>query len=145
MRPPRPPDSVPLVVAASQLGVHPSTVRRWIADEGAPCVELGSVGRGKGSLVDIEELRRWLAERHGAKHNGAGTFPTDLLDRLAEALWDTLRRDEAHLRVGGIERDTASVLLMAYGRLWQNLTHRPLDELVNLPPKIAQLRAICLE
>jgi len=51
---------VSLVEAARELGVSVSTIRRWIRD-GAPTVSLGGPGRGKGSRVDVQELRAWLA------------------------------------------------------------------------------------
>jgi excisionase family DNA binding protein len=45
--------------AAAELGVHPSTLRRW-ADEGhIPCIKLVS-GTRRYRADDIERMRRYL-------------------------------------------------------------------------------------
>jgi len=107
---------LPIRQAAKVLEVSEPTLRRWIR-EGAPCVQLGSSGRGKGSIVDIDAVRLWQARRHGV-HGVA----IELLPQIAEALSDVLRRDggdgrPAHLRLGIAPRAAAELLTAAYGRI----------------------------
>lgn len=128
---------VPVAEAARILKRHPATVRRMIA-RGAPCIRPGEVGRNKGALIDMAAFQRWRARDLGA----LALDDKDLLQRVALALWDTLRRDEAHHRVGISERQAAGVLALVYERIHKNLTHRPLDV---LPEEIKRLCAICVE
>lgn len=130
-------NGVPLKDAARQLGKSEATLRRWI-QRGAPTVSLGSCGRGKGSTVDPEALRRWKTG------GGAGPDRKDLPETIATALWDTLRRDEVHLRIGVAEGQAAGLLALAFERIWKNLTHEPIDT-QRLPDKIAQLCAVYVE
>jgi hypothetical protein len=107
---------VPIRQASLMLGVSEPTLRRWIRN-GAPCLQLGSAGRGKGSIVDIDAIRLWQARRHGV-HGVAN----ELLPQIAEALSDVLKRDggdgrPAHLRLGIAPRAAAELLTAAYGRI----------------------------
>lgn len=104
--------SMPLTEAARALGVYPSTLRRWI-QRGAPCERLGGVGRGNGSLVDVEAIRRW---RSGGNDVGA----SELLAELDEAMVDFLRRSSgldgqpAHLSLGLKEHIAAAYLAVLF-------------------------------
>jgi hypothetical protein len=132
---------VTLVEAGRELKRHPATLRRWIR-QGAPTLELGSAGRGRGSTVDPAALERWrllsLTQEAGQRDDQA------VLELIATGLWDTFRRDEAHLRVDLDARRAAGLLAMAYERCWMNLTRRSRDELV-LPPEIERLCAVFVE
>ena len=133
---------ISLVEAAKHFNVHPYTVRRWIVKEGCPCESLGTVGRGKGSLVDPEEVQRWRAEKYGAVTVQRET--AEVLAIIATALIDTLKRDQAHERVDIHQGQASGLLALAYQRIWQNLTRRPLDEFVP-PPEIKHLCAIFVQ
>lgn len=118
----------PIAEAARQLDVDVSTLRRWI-QRGAPTVNgPGEVGRGHGSEVDPEAVRRWKD----------GTPATLDLDALAVALWDVLRRDQADALMGISERQCAGVLALVFDRVVMNLTHHPAD-LATLPARVRQL------
>lgn len=127
---------IPITQAAKILRRHPATIRKWIA-AGAPTVEHGSVGRGKGSLVRVDELRRWRAGSVAAIDDEA------LFQRLAVALEDTIKRDAVHERVGIHEGQCAGVLALTFERLSRNLMQRQVD-LDRTPPEIARLCAIWL-
>lgn len=88
---------VPLREAAKQFGVHLSTIRRWIADE-APTVSPGEVGRGRGSIVDLDSLQRWLADSKGLQVQGR--TDNDILALVAHCLIDAFKRDAVAERVG---------------------------------------------
>jgi hypothetical protein len=128
--------AIKLDQAAAALGVTGATVRRWVR-EGAPCVEMGGAGRGKGSLVDLDELRRWRA--------GAAVVPDgdDLVQRLPELLFDFWRRDSgldgpAHRDLGISDRAAAAYLATLFGYV---RTRLDLDA-DDLPPEIERLRSV---
>ena len=113
--------------AARRLGKSPCTVRRWIA-KGAPTVSLGKEGRGNGSLVDLDQVRRWRAGIAGLDIQPPGE--TDSLQRLATALWDVFKRDAgvgdggypAHRLLGIRDYQAAALLVEVYERHAQDLT-----------------------
>lgn len=124
----RPDHAVSLREAARALDVDVSTLRRWI-QRGAPTVNgPGEVGRGNGSEVDPEAVRRWKD----------GTPATLDLEALAVALWDVLRRDQADALTGITERQCAGVLVLVFDRMFMNLTHQAPD-LATLPARVRQL------
>ncbi len=51
--------AVSLTDAALQLGISPSTLRRYLR-AGAPSVRTGSRGRGRATMVDADAIRQWL-------------------------------------------------------------------------------------
>ncbi len=122
--------------AAKVLGKSPMTLRRWIA-AGAPCFELGEVGRGHSSRVDLDALQHWLANR--AAPGLTETAQAAQLDSLAESLWRVLKNDEAAAKVGISARQAAGLLILTYERLAKDLTHRPVD-IEDLP---AQMQRLC--
>lgn len=132
---------VPLKVAAPLLGVHEATIRRWIAEQHCPCVSLGGVGRGHGSRVDVEQVRRW---RYGQK-TGTTTQRTDveILNIVVRSVVDTLREDSGHRRVAVTEGQAAGLLAFVYERFWRNFMMRSSNE-YERPPEIAHLYAIWL-
>jgi hypothetical protein len=135
-------NGIPLAQAAKELRRHPATLRRWIKRDGCPTVELGEVGRGKGSLVDLEQVKRWRAE-----HTGASTAPREderILSVIAESFSDCLKRDEAHRRVDMKHGPASGLLALCFQRVWQNVTRRPLHEFVP-PPEIEHLCAIWVQ
>ena len=123
---------------ANMLHKYPMWIRRMIA-AGAPCVELGSVGRGKGSRIDPNAFQRWLANRAAPGLTVAAH--TIQLDELSESLWRVLRNDKAVEKVGITERQAATLLLLTYDRLAKDLTREPVD-LADLPARMKQFCAI---
>jgi len=123
--------------AAKVLNKTPSTLRRWI-QKGAPTVKLGSVGRDNGSLVNIADLQRWRGGGVTATENN-----DELLSRLAVALLDTIRRDEAHIRVGISEKQAASLLVLVYQRYYRNLVNEQVD-IERLPEEMKHICAVLL-
>jgi hypothetical protein len=119
----------------------PMWVRRQIA-AGAPCVELGSVGRGRGSRIDLAAFQRWLANRAAPGLTVAAH--TIQLDELSESLWRVLRNDTAAETVGITERQAAKFLLLIFDRLAKDLTREPVD-LADLPARMKQFCAISTE
>ena len=118
-----------IAIAARELGLSPAQIRRDIA-AGAPVLRRGSVGRGRGSLLDLEVYRRWRARE---------SDPVHMMQRVAEALSDVMKRDAgegvpAHVSLG-IRRGHAAVLLaIAYERIHRAVTGR---EAECLPAEIA--------
>lgn len=107
---------LPLNRAAVALGVSAPTLRRWIRN-GAPCTALGSVGRGHGSRVDVEAVRAWRL-----RSLGAAAPPGDLLQKIAAALGDVLRRDDGsglptHIRLKVHKDAAAELIFQAYRRV----------------------------
>lgn len=127
--------------AAEQLRVHPATLRRWIAC-GCPTVSPGEVGRGKGSLVDCEAVTRWRLGKNAPalvqRRND------DILRIIETALADTLKRDGSHEQVNMNRGQASGLLALAYQRIWQNVTRKPLHEFVP-PPEIEQLCAVYVQ
>jgi hypothetical protein len=130
-------DPIKIEQAAEALGVAPATVRRWVR-EGAPCIELGTAGRGKGSLVDLAELRRWRA-------GGALGERSDReqLEHLPRMLLDFWRRDSgldgpAHRDLGISDRAAAAYLDVLFQYICRRLDQEPAD----LPPEIERLRSV---
>lgn len=129
-------NGVPINKAARELKKSPSTIRRWI-QRGCPCVSPGEVGRNKGAVLNLDDVMRW---------RGGGVAPAnndELLSRLAVALLDTIRRDEAYISVGISERETAEILVLVYQRYYRNLTLEQVD-INTLPPEMKHLCAILL-
>lgn len=121
--------------AARELGKSASTVRRWV-QRGCPCVRPGEVGRGKGAILNLQDVITW--------RGGGGVFQAsddERLEFLAGVLMDVLRRDEIHERIGITASEMAGMLVLIYERYHKNLTHEPVDR-QKLPPEIAQLLAI---
>jgi len=134
---------VSIAEAARQLGVVDATVRRWVR-EGAPCVELGSVGRHNGSRVNVAALVAWRGS--GGKFCSTDRNQDELLMTIAGALRDTLLRDagegESAAVLLGIDRGRAAALLIvAYERIHRSMTG--LDA-ATYPPEIEHLRSIVL-
>ncbi|MBX3333935.1 MAG: hypothetical protein KF876_07410 [Nitrospira sp.] len=115
--------------AAEALGIDVSTLRRDIA-AGCPVVWLGSVGRGKGSRVDLEAVRRWRAGARG-----------EVLPVLENALMAVFQ-DGVHERVKMHPGAVAYLLLKIYERAYEQERSEPL---VDLPVEMRRLCAICLE
>jgi hypothetical protein len=125
-----------VVVAARHLKCAPSTVRRWIA-KGAPTVSLGKVGRGNGSLVDVGQLRRYLA-------GGTGADDAAILQLLATGLMDAYKRDgglgkPAHRTLGIQDYQAAALLAYVFERCAQALTGSVPDP---VPAEIGNLMAL---
>jgi len=133
-------NGIPLAQAAKELRIHPSTLRRWIV-AGCPVCELGEVGRGKGSRVDLEAVKRW----RGQKAHDAQRQRTDeeILSLLVRSLVDVIQEDMAHLRFEMAEGQAAGLLSCAYQRFWRNFMLRSGDE-YQRPPEIEHLCAIWL-
>jgi hypothetical protein len=116
------------------------TIRRWIK-AGAPCLELGEVGRGHGAIVDLDAIQQWRAAQ--AAPGLTEQSQAIQLDHLAESLWRVFKNDAVAAKVGIAERQAAGVLLLTYERLAKDLTHRPVD-LEDLPGRMKQLCSITL-
>src|SRR3990172_4874448 len=121
--------------AAQTLRKSESTVRRWV-QRGCPCVRPGEVGRGKGAIVNLNDVITW--------RGGGGVFQAsddERLEFLAGVLMDVLRRDAIHEPIGITASEMAGMLVLIYERYHKNLTHEPIYR-QQLPPEIAQLLAI---
>ena len=126
---------ISITKAARALNRTPSTLRRWV-QKGCPCVRPGEVGRGKGAILNLQDVITW--------RGGGGVFQAsddERLEFLAGVLMDVLRRDEIHERIGIEASEMAGMLVLIYERYHKNLTHEPVDR-QQLPPEIAQLLAI---
>lgn len=120
---------ISLKEAADALGIDVSTLRRDIA-AGCPVVDLGAVGRGNGSRVDVEAVRRWRAGTRG-----------EILPLLEHALVEVFR-DGVHERLKIAPGALAFILIKTYERVHEFATQQPL---VGLPLEMRRLCAICLD
>jgi hypothetical protein len=101
--------SVPIADAARHFDVSVDTMRRWVR-LGCPCASPGELGRGKGAMLNLDDVARWRATRAGID-----AIPCDLMVRIETALLDVLRRDGGNgwpiTRDLGIEHEQATELL----------------------------------
>jgi len=135
---------VTITAAAHTLGIAGATLRRWIREDGCPCVSPGSAGRGHGAMVDPDAVKRWRAG--GAGEAVAQGRETDVLERVAGALWDTLSRDggegvPVHRTLGIGRAQAAALLAIAYDRIARGVTGHDAER---LPPQIELLRTVCV-
>jgi hypothetical protein len=82
---------VTTATAARAFGKSPATIRRWIL-QGAPCARRGESGRGRGALLDLEQVRAWRAARAGIADVKHGADLNDTLNRIAKGLWRAFKR-----------------------------------------------------
>lgn len=132
--------AVGIVAAARTLNKSPATLRRWIA-AGAPTVCPGEVGRGRGAIVNPDDLLRW---RHGVKQREAD----ETLHLIASALLDFHRRDTgidapAHKTLGIHDKTAAALYITLFQYLAQRLNRATSHDLTE-PDEIARLRAFCV-
>jgi hypothetical protein len=134
---------ISLAEAARRLEVDRATVRRWIQD-GAPVERPGEVGRGRGALIRLSDLRRWRAERAGAVEPADKRLPEAVCAAVARGLWQAFRRgnggDSSPVwevqRVGSGR--AAMVLSAAFASIHREITGRePLP--AELPREIEML------
>ncbi len=114
--------------AARSLGIDVSTLRRDIA-AGCPTVELGSVGRGRGSLVDLGEVRQWRARKRG---DALATLEFSLIHVFKSDIAEKIKIEPGKL---------AYLLIKIYEHMHEQVTNEPL---VDLPQEMRCLCAICL-
>mgnify|MGYP001175494123 FL=1 len=131
-------NGIPLAQAARALKIHRTTLRRWIA-AGCPVVELGEVGRGRGSLVDLAAVRRWKSAQAGG--DAVTRDDERVLGLIAESFVDCLKRDGFHHRAQIAEGQAAGFLFLVFERVWMNVTRRSRDEIA-LPEQMKRLRSI---
>lgn len=115
--------------AAAALGISASQLRRDIA-RGAPVVSRGSVGRSRGSLIDLAAYRRWRNREFDAGR---------AMEAVEQALIDVLKRDAglgepAHVSIGIRRQQAAAVLCIAYERIHRAITGHDAE---SLPSEIA--------
>lgn len=115
--------------AAKALGISVSTLQRDIAD-GCPALALGSVGRGKGSRVDVEAVRRWRAGARGA------ILP------LMETVLVAVFRCGVHNRLKIHPGAVSYILLKVFEQAHELAKDEPLIE---LPMEMRRLCGICLD
>ena len=128
-------EGISLTQAAQTLRKSESTLRRWIR-RGCPTVQLGETGRA-GSLLILEDVQRWRVGLSDVSED-------DILQRIADALLDTIKRDEVHVRADVSERQAATILLLAFQRYFRNTKHRQIETEDVLPDAIEQICTFAL-
>ena len=123
---------------ARTLKKSPSTIRRWV-QHGCPCVRPGEVGRGKGAILNLNDVITWRGGGQAQKLSD-----DEHLAFIAGVLMDCFRRDAIHEPIGVTVNKMAGMLVLIYERYHKNLTHEPVDR-QKLPPEIAQLLAIYVQ
>lgn len=127
---------VSLRESAKFFRVDVSTIRRWV-QIGCPCLALGSVGRGHGTLLDLEAVARWRAAQCVPQLTERAY---DHVLELAEvALIHALTRDGLARRTRTTDAQAALSVLIIFERLYRNIMQRPLEK-AQLPE---QLRHLC--
>jgi|SRR3989304_1052008 len=129
---------ISITKAARALNRTPSTLRRWV-QKGCPCVRPGEVGRGKGSLLNLNDVIAWRGGGQVQKEGDA-----ERLGFIADVLMDSLRRDKIHERIGITSKQTAGLLALVYERYHKNLIKEPVER-DKLPEQITQLLAIFVQ
>ena len=127
--------------ASKLLGVHTGTLRRYVR-QGMPTVELGSVGRGHGTQVNLEHAKLWIAQQAVPTINA--TKHDDTLHRMAVALYDCLKRDDLAARTHISEAQAALCVLLIFERCYRNLHQSPLTADC-LPEQLRCYRSIVLD
>jgi transposase-like protein len=129
--------------AARELGVDDQTVRRWIRKDGAPCAALGGPGRGRGALVNVEDLKRWRAARAGIDVGSAAA--PDFAAIVARGLMRAFRRgtqgetDPTWARLADKRSRAAIILGDAYLSIIFEMTGREPAEWSSIPAEIKTL------
>lgn len=118
-----------VAAAARALGLSTSQVRRDVSN-GAPVVRRGTVGRGRGTLLELAAYRRWRDREFDAGR---------VMEAVAAALGDVLKRntgldEPAHVTLGIKRRQAAALLCVAWERIHRGVTGH---EAKSLPPEIA--------
>jgi len=135
--------AVPLREAALELRRSVDTLQAWIR-QGAPTASLGAVGRGRGALVVVDELRRWRAGRA----SGDAQLPISVdLGAIARAILRAHVKPtdgrmfptwKAHRTVKGAAAAQAYAIFQA---LAVELTGRPVPE-ASLPSEMLMILGI---
>jgi hypothetical protein len=123
---------VPLKAAASELGVHVGTLRRWVA-RGAPVARSGRRGRGAAVLVHVEQIAAWRASSEGAAAlpvDGLRSFAGLIPEFVANACWS------AWLEVEGPHKRQAAGALAA---AWYEISVALLDQLRSVDPALTDI------
>ena len=126
---------------AKKFEVDRSTVSRWI-QAGCPVLELGSVGRGRGSQLDPEAVARWRVGQCAPAV--ARQSDEHVLGVVTQALLDALNRDDLARRTKTTEAQAALAVLIVFERVYRNLKERPLTR-EQLPKPLMRLCTIYLD
>ena len=122
--------AVRLKEAAAVLGVDVSTLRRDVK-AGCPTVDLGSVGRNHGTLVNIEEVRRYRAVHRG---DVLPIVETAVLELVENGIYARARVTPAQAIV---------ILMKLYERVYELISARPLEKAA-VPEQMRHLCSICI-
>ena len=77
--------SLTIAEAAAQLGLSPRQLKYAISKQGAPVVARGSKGRTHKTLVDPDDIRRWLNDRNRADFAARKKQADDLIHTVAHS------------------------------------------------------------
>ena len=105
-------------------------------------MELGGIGRGHESRLDLAEAQRWLEARR--LPTLAAQKDRDELKVVETILYDSLKRDELARKVGITEVQAIHAILLIYECAHRNINETPL-ELKDLPEPLARLSANYLD
>lgn len=104
-------------------------------------MDLGSVGRGHGSDLDLDEVTRWRMQQ--AFPLAADRSDDDMLQKFEHGLLDALKRDDLAKRVRISDPQAALCILIVYERLFRNLKQRPMTK-PEVPAQLSHLGDIYL-
>lgn len=116
---------------AQHFGRPPGTIRLWIR-QGCPTLELGSVGPGNGSRLDLKAVEAWRVRRWVPTFTAQSE--DDVLALVETALVDVLKRDN----LMGKTMPAEWMAGLIYARVFQNLKQRPLES-QDLPADLARI------
>lgn len=131
---------LPIAAAAEELGISPSTLRRWITSSGAPVVRRGRQGRGNATLVDIEAMRIW---REGGEAAICLELAAAVPDLIAAAMDEALRLSDGPHKIA-LAGALAGGWYLAATAVVDYLRERcgAVGELTAIPSEIQRLRKI---
>lgn len=128
--------ALPLTLAARELGVSSSTLRRWIR-AGAPLARRGRRGRGRAALVSVEAVASWRASYAVAERPGVSVIPD--FSAVPDILGDTI--SEILDRADGLPKQRIARMLC---ELWYVSAFRVMDHLREIDPATPDVSAVPL-
>ena len=122
--------AIPLDTAATELGVAPGTLRRWIR-EGAPVARQGARGRGRQTLVCVADIDTWR------RSDGAERAMLNLAARVPELIADAV--DDAYRDAHNVNKHVLAGVMVA---TWYRATTQVLDHMRELHPSVPDVDSL---
>lgn len=133
--------------AAAAFDVSVAAVQKWVREYDAPTARLGEPGRGRGTLFDIDRLRKWHAGRFGT---AIAPPPEADMGSVARGIWHAYFKspegqpDSTWRMLRVPRRETAAVLVGVYREIYR-AAYGKYPEDKELPAEMLTLVNVCAE